>query len=330
MAISIPPGPIHIPPPLPEQPVVGTSRSATGVSGSSNFGIGVQGVSSGEPWVEGSPPAADGVFGDGRNGVHGRSNSPTDSGVYGENTGSGTGVAGLTNGKSGPKGTVAGVWGVNQGAGAGVRGTSGGDGVLGEGVNGVHGRSNSPTDSGVYGENTGTGYGVAGASANGVGVLGQGGRLAGRFEGDVEVTGDIRLLNQDCAEDFEISREEQIEPGTVMVIDQEGALRRSQQAYDRRVAGVVSGAGDCRPGIILGRQQLQGNRMPVALVGKVHCKVDASYSPIEIGDLLTTSATPGCAMKADDHVKAFGAVIGKALCRLEAGLGLIPVLVALQ
>ena len=58
--------------------------------------------------------------------------------------------------------------------------------------------------------------------------------------------------------------------------------------------------------------------MPVALVGKVYCKVDASYSPIEVGDLLTTSLTPGHAMKANDHVKAFGAVIGKALRRLDA------------
>ena len=70
--------------------------------------------------------------------------------------------------------------------------------------------------------------------------------------------------------------------------------------------------------------------MPVALMGKVYCKVDAGYSPIDVGDLLTTSPTPGHAMKADDHDKAFGAVIGKALRRLEAGQGLIPILVALQ
>ena len=65
-------------------------------------------------------------------------------------------------------------------------------------------------------------------------------------------------------------------------------------------------------------------------MGKVYCKVDAQHSPIEVGDLLTTSATPGYAMKADDPFKAFGAVIGKALRPLEAGQGLIPILIALQ
>jgi len=65
-------------------------------------------------------------------------------------------------------------------------------------------------------------------------------------------------------------------------------------------------------------------------MGKVYCKVDAQYSPIEIGDLLTTSATPGHAMKALDHLKAFGAIIGKALHPLKKGQGLISIMIALQ
>ena len=65
-------------------------------------------------------------------------------------------------------------------------------------------------------------------------------------------------------------------------------------------------------------------------MGKVYCKVDADYASIEVGDLLTTSSTPGHAMKADDPFKTFGAVIGKALRPLKAGRGLIPILVALQ
>jgi hypothetical protein len=70
--------------------------------------------------------------------------------------------------------------------------------------------------------------------------------------------------------------------------------------------------------------------VPLALLGKVFCKVDAQYSPIEVGDLLTTSPTIGHAMKADDPLKAFGSVIGKALRPLQAGRGMIPILVALQ
>ena len=62
----------------------------------------------------------------------------------------------------------------------------------------------------------------------------------------------------------------------------------------------------------------------------MHCKVDARYGSVAVGDLLTTSATPGHAMKADDPLKAFGTVIGKALRPLERGQGLIPILIALQ
>jgi hypothetical protein len=201
--------------------------------------------------------------------------------------------------------------------------------------NGVQGISADSGASGVYGTNTGGGFGVAGDSRDGVGVLGRG-KIAGRFEGDVEVggnlvvQGDVILANADCAEDFDISGNEQIELGMVMVIDPEGRLQQSHQAYDKRVAGVISGAGGYKPGIILDKQAAQGNRMPVALLGKVYCKVDAQYSPIDVGDLLTTSPTPGHAMKADDPLKAFGAVIGKALRPLEEGQELIPILIALQ
>ena len=143
-------------------------------------------------------------------------------------------------------------------------------------------------------------------------------------------TGDISLDNADCAEEFDIAQSEEIVPGTVMVLGPEGRLQQSKEAYDRKVAGVISGAGDCKPGIVLDKKHSQLDRMPVALVGKVYCKADAQYSPIEVGDLLTTSYTPGHAMKADDPFKAFGAVIGKALCPLQTGQALIPILIALQ
>jgi hypothetical protein len=115
-----------------------------------------------------------------------------------------------------------------------------------------------------------------------------------------------------------------------MVVSQDGALEPSSRAYDKKVAGVISGAGDFRPGIILGKQTSENPRMPIALLGKVYCKVDARSSPISVGDLLTTSDTPGHAMKAEDPLKAFGAVIGKALAPLSSGQAVIPILVALQ
>jgi hypothetical protein len=224
-------------------------------------------------------------------------------------------------------------------------------GVFGLSVNwqGVAGKSTN--QAGVFGESENW-QGISGHSKNQAGAVGtsdnfvgvwaetktrahpalfaKGPALAGRFVGDVEVTGDIRLVNADCAENFDVNELDSPDPGTVMVLAEEGILRPCQQAYDKRVAGVISGAGDYRPAIILDQHDAQPNRRPIALLGKVYCKVDAAYGPVEIGDLLTTSPTPGHAMKAVDQLQAFGAVIGKALRSLRSNRGLIPVLIALQ
>ena len=180
-----------------------------------------------------------------------------------------------------------------------------------QGFDGVYGVSRATAHAGVSGHNTVGGY-------------------AGWFDGKVQVIGDIILTNADCAEEFDVAGAVEIDPGTVMVLNQEGGLQPSQQAYDKKVAGVISGAGDYKPGLILDKKGAIKNRMPVALLGKVYCKVDAQYASIEVGDLLTTSPTFGHAMKADDPLKAFGAVIGKALRPLDSGRGLIPILIALQ
>ena len=143
--------------------------------------------------------------------------------------------------------------------------------------------------------------------------------------------GDVILRGADAAEDFEIAEADaQVPPGTVMVIDRGGKLRESFKAYDRRVAGIISGGGTHKPGIVLGRSHISGHRRPIALVGKVYCRAEATLEPIGVGDLLTSSAIPGHAMKAGDSRKALGAIIGKSLQKLPTGQSLIPVLVALQ
>ena len=116
-------------------------------------------------------------------------------------------------------------------------------------------------------------------------------------------TGDIELVGADWAEESDVSDEREAEPGSIMVIDDNGALRPCDSAYDKRVAGVISGAGGLSPGTTLGKQRNGAARRPLALVGKSFCKVDADYEPIEIGDLLTTSPTGGHAMKASDHTQ---------------------------
>ncbi len=213
---------------------------------------------------------------------------------------------------------IAAVYGEQRGGGPGVFGTS----ANGEGV---HGQTNSATFAAVAGitlNPNGTGAGVYGES--------RGKGPAGFFKGDVVVTGDIFLPGADCAEQFDVAEAEGLEPGTVVVINGEGSLRESDKPYDKRVAGVISGAGEYKTGIVLDRRSSGPERAPVALVGKAYCKVDAAHSPIEVGDLLTTSTTPGHAMKASDRFQAFGSVIGKALRPIKSGKGLIPILIALQ
>jgi len=135
----------------------------------------------------------------------------------------------------------------------------------------------------------------------------------------------------DLAEPFATS-EGQIERGSVVVIDPEhpGQLKLSTRAYDTRVAGVVSGANGINPGIALHQEGALAGGQNVALSGRVYVLADADVNAIEPGDLLTTSSTPGHAMKVIDRAKAQGAVLGKAMTPLVKGKGMVLVLVTLQ
>lgn len=151
------------------------------------------------------------------------------------------------------------------------------------------------------------------------------GRETIRLDGD---SGDILLTNADCAEEFDFI-DADIAPGMVVVIDEDERLAPCAVAYDRRVAGVVSGAGRFRPAIVLDRRP-GAPRPAVAMIGKVECNVDAGHGPIRCGDLLVSSSTPGHAMAATDPARTAGAVLGKALRGLDAGTGRVPILVCLQ
>jgi hypothetical protein len=319
--------------PLPQAPLAGTSVGTAGVTGQSNQSYGVMGQSLGPAGSIGAPVAvSDGVYGIGMNGVHGVANTGEtnaqglgNSGVLGENINTGNGGNGVS--------------GVSTN-GNGLYGQTSADGVSDpktlsqfSGVRGVH-LSNGP---GVTGFAVGTGPGVLAVSVESYGLVAEGATAVGaaRFIGNVVVNGsittqDVILVGADCAEQFDAADAQELEPGTVMVIDQNGALQESREPYDRKVAGVVSGAGGYKPAIVMDGQPSTARRALVAMVGKVYCKVDADYAPIDVGDLLTASSTPGHAMKASDSSRAFGSVIGKALGPLAEGRGLVPVLVALQ
>jgi len=146
----------------------------------------------------------------------------------------------------------------------------------------------------------------------------------------VQITG-----GADLSEQFDVSVHDgaTLEPGMVVSIDPKNAgdLIISRTAYDRTVAGIISGAGGVKPGMLMGQRETEANGAhPVALTGRVYCHADTSNGPIRPGDLLTTSGTPGHAMKVTDHGKAQGAILGKAMTALDEGRGLVLVLVSLQ
>jgi hypothetical protein len=302
--------------------VSGTSDQGRGVEGRSTKGVGVVGVSTDYRGIEGHSTNEHAVLGkstkgagvagistDNR-GVIGRSTN--EHGVFGESA-KGAGVAGFSEGYRGISGRSTagqGVWGASSSS-AGVVGAS-------ESGEGVRGTSTSST-------------GVAGESGRGVGVLGRSMTgLAGQFEGAVRVTGDITckgdivLEGADYAEAFTPAHGD-IAPGTVVSLDDDGRIGPCTREYDGRVAGVVSGAMGVRPGIVLDRHE---GGVAVAMIGKIWALADATQGPIRVGDLLTTSATPGHAQRVSDGTRALGAVIGKALTNLPSGRGLVRVLVS--
>src|SRR6185295_692400 len=138
----------------------GLTLPFSGTTSSSSTGFAVSNNGSGE-----------GVFGKGRNGVHGQSSTATDSGMWGENIGGGYGVSGSTNSGGLTSASPAGVWGHNFGFGFGVKGTSMGVGIYGSTTNGIGVKGESSTGVGVTGESP-DGYGVRGDSSAGYGVVG--------------------------------------------------------------------------------------------------------------------------------------------------------------
>jgi hypothetical protein len=119
------------------------------------------------------------------------------------------------------------------------------------------------------------------------------------------------------------------ESGDVLVIssDKNRSVTLSSEPYSTAIIGVYS----TKPGFVGTTHPMQGrseNEIPVAITGIVPCKVSTENGAIKRGDLLTTSSTPGYAMKANDP--KIGTVLGKALETLETGKGKIEALIILQ
>jgi len=110
--------------------------------------------------------------------------------------------------------------------------------------------------------------------------------------------------------------------GDVVVVDNlmQNGVKKSARPYDSSVLGIVS----TQPGMVLGDANITGSPVLVALSGRVPVKVNTENGEIKSGDYLTTSSTPGVAMKA---IKA-GAVIGTAMTEYDGeGIGTVVVFV---
>jgi hypothetical protein len=160
-------------------------------------------------------------------------------------------------------------------------------------------------------------------------------QIDGDYNGNGRViTEELQILGgSDLSEFFNLTDKTNIQKGMVVSIDPEnpGQLKVSQTAYDKKVAGIVSGANNIKPGLIMSQKgTVADGDYLVALSGRVYCKSEAVSAPIEVGDFLTTSDIPGYAMKVNDFNKAKGAILGKAMTSLKSGKGLVLVLITLQ
>ena len=205
----------------------------------------------------------------------------------------------------------------------------------GDWSHGFRAYTNGDDSDGVYAYSA-YGYGVH-ATGRKAGIYAKGYKYAADLQGKVIIR-DYSSGNPvmelgaglDYAEGFDVSGKKEIGPGSVLIIDPDnpGKLTIADKPYDSKVAGIVTGAKDQGSGVRLGSDQFDYD---VALAGRVYCNVDATYGSIEPGNLLTTSPTPGYAMKATDYERAQGAILGKAMEMLEEGeKGQILVLVTLQ
>jgi len=234
----------------------------------------------------------------------------------------------------------------NTGSGDLMRGFSGGSGgdlvfqVLNNGATKVRSlEANTTNDAGVRGINTGPGAGVVGVSFSASGTGGSFSNTKGGTALEVKGTAamsdvEVSVLTikggSDLAERFEVSDE--AKPGMVMAIDPDhpGGLCIAKGAYNRRVAGILSGANDLAAGMVLADLPGAKHSKPLALSGRVWVYADATRKAIEPGDLLTSADVPGYAMAVADYTRAQGAIIGKAMTGLKQNKGLILVFVTLQ
>lgn len=134
-----------------------------------------------------------------------------------------------------------------------------------------------------------------------------------QINGNANITGDLYLHGNLTGYDLSefISGDGTLEAGDVVEIDtsRDEAIVKSTMSYSTKVVGIVS----TDPGIKMNKYDGIKNKVPLVLSGRVPIKVNLENGAIKRGDLLTTSNTPGYAMKCNDKNKCTGALVGKAM-----------------
>jgi hypothetical protein len=162
------------------------------------------------------------------------------------------------------------------------------------------------------------------------------------FNPGIPYTGNTNYLacNQDVAETF--ATDQRSEPGDLMVLIPEDratpAVRLATQNNQGPLVGVVS----TNPGLVFdegksyfagdNRNLITDHKTVVAFAGRVPAKFSLENGPIAVGDPLTSSSTPGVAMKATQAGQIIGYAMqssdnaheGKLLVWLQVGLYLPP------
>lgn len=245
-------------------------------------------------------------------------------GVRGESNSTNSSAIGTFGILTNPSATGAGVKGQNNGVtGFGVWGQGGAN------ATGVLGQTNSSNDAGVWAYNSGNGTALrTEGSAN----LIEGWDLSPvnlRFRvdnnGNVSADGTFTSPAADFAE--LLPARPGLEPADVLVIDEEGRLALSTEAYQKNLAGVYS----TKPAFMGGVKDddPDTSKVPLAVVGIIPVKVTAENGVIRPGDMLTSSSTAGYAMRADAHAPN-GTVIGKAMSTMADDKGQVQMFVVLQ
>jgi hypothetical protein len=146
------------------------------------------------------------------------------------------------------------------------------------------------------------------------------------------ITSELQINGgSDLSENFDVN-DNDVKPGMVVSIDEEneGKLKISDQANDKKVVGIISGANGIKPGMLMGQKESIANgEYPVALAGRVYV-LATDENEIIPGDFLVSSSKPGYATKAINSQNSQGAIIGKAMSKRNKETGFVLVLVNLQ